>query len=57
MAGLKKHFPYGRNSMTTVGSHMGPIDFSTLLINHPLKNAVNEIPSKGKIHPQIAKMG
>ena len=33
--------------MTTIGSHMGLIDFSTLLIIHPLKNAVNEIPSKG----------
>jgi len=30
MAGLKRQFPYGRNSMITVGSHIGPTDFSTL---------------------------
>jgi hypothetical protein len=31
MAGMKEHFPYayGRNSMITVGSHMGPTGFLT----------------------------
>ena len=26
-------------------------------VNHPDGSAVNEISSKGKIHPQIAKIG
>jgi len=42
--------------MTAVSSHIGPTDLPTLLIKYLLGSAVNKIPSKGKIHPPIAKM-
>jgi hypothetical protein len=56
MAGLKKYFPlWPKQHDHGWFSYWQQLISLCCCINHPLKNAVNEILSKGKIHPTINK--
>ena len=55
MAGLKKNFPLWPKQHDHRWFSYGSNWFTCTAFTMP-KNAVNKIPSKGKIHPPIAKM-